>query len=106
LIEFMWSTALEVSWLKLVQSPFWTVHPVYCQGFYAHHLTILNDLHSPNTDGIDPDSTTDVVLAHNYIKTGDDCYALKSGWDAAGYTYAKPTRNVSIYGGYCESPTR
>ena len=77
LIEFMWSSHLEISWLKLTQSPFWTVHPVYSNNFYAHHLTILNDLHSPNTDGIDPDSTTDVVLAHNYISTGDDCYALK-----------------------------
>lgn len=95
----MWSTGIEISHLTLVNSPFWTVHPVYCKGFYAHHLTILNDLHSPNTDGIDPDSTQDVVLAHNHIATGDDCYALKSGWDKAGYTYNEPTKNVSIYGG-------
>lgn len=105
LIEFMWSTDLEISYLHLRNSPFWTVHPVYCKGFYAHHLTITNDLHSPNTDGIDPDSTQDAVLAYNTIKTGDDCYALKSGWDKAGYTYNMSTRNISIYGGYCESPT-
>jgi len=105
LIECMWCTQLEVSRLTLVMSPFWTVHPVFTVGFHAHHLTILNPLDSPNTDGIDPDSTTDAVLHDNYIATGDDCYALKSGWDAAGYTYNAPTRNVTIFNGYCESPT-
>ena len=25
------------------------------------------------------------VLSHNYISTGDDCYALKSGWDKFGH---------------------
>jgi hypothetical protein len=28
-----------------------------------------------------------VLLEYNYISTGDDCYALKSGWDKFGYTY-------------------
>lgn len=105
LIEFMWSTELEVSYLTLINSPFWTVHPVYCQRFHGHHLTILNDHHSPNTDGIDPDSTVDVVLSHNYISTGDDCYALKSGWDKFGYDYGLATRNVTISDGFCSSPT-
>jgi polygalacturonase len=51
------------------------------------------------------DSTQNVVLDANYIQTGDDCYALKSGWDAFGYTYGVPTTNVTISNGYCESPT-
>ena len=36
LIEFMWSTDLEISYLHLRNSPFWTVHPVYCKGMRAH----------------------------------------------------------------------
>eukprot|EP00040_Diaphanoeca_grandis_P028444 m.164822 g.164822 ORF g.164822 m.164822 type:complete len:453 (-) comp31356_c0_seq3:296-1654(-) len=105
LIEFMYCTQLEVSHLTLTNSPFWTVHPVYSDGFHGHHLRIINDLHSPNTDGIDPDSTVNVVLHDNYIATGDDCYALKSGWDTAGIKFGAPTRNITIYNGYCQSPT-
>ena len=78
LIECMYCSHLELSHLTLRNSPFWTVHPAFCAGVHAHHLTILNPLHSPNTDGIDPDSTRDVLLHHNRISTGDDCYALKS----------------------------
>lgn len=105
LIEFMWSTTLEVSHLTLVNSPFWTVHPCYCDDFIGHHLRIINDNHSPNTDGIDPDSTINVLLHNNYISTGDDCYALKSGWDSYGIKYGRPTRNITIRDGYCRSPT-
>ena len=63
LIELMWCTDIEVSHLVLQNSPFWTVHPVYSRRFTAAWLTILNPHHSPNTDGIDPDSTSDVSAA-------------------------------------------
>jgi polygalacturonase len=46
------------------------VHPVYVKGFLANYLTILNDPTSPNTDGIDPDSTQDVLITNCYIHTG------------------------------------
>ena len=105
LIECMHCSQLELSHLTLQNSPFWTVHPVYCIGVHAHHLTILNPLRSPNTDGIDPDSTRDVLLEYNTISTGDDCYALKSGWDKFGYELGIPTANVTIRHGSCESPT-
>ena len=67
---------------------------MYCQGFHGHHLTILNDHHSPNTDGIDPDSTVDVVCIP----------ALGLGWTGLPIAqhmhglYAPPatTRIVSI----------
>ena len=50
-------------------------------GFTAHDLTIFNPSHSPNTDGIDPDSTSDVDIHDCRVVTGDDCIAIKSGWD-------------------------
>lgn len=46
------------------------VHPVYVKGFFANYLTIINDVTSPNTDGIDPDSTQDVLITNCYIHTG------------------------------------
>ena len=49
LIELMWSTDIEISHLTLTNSPFWTVHPVYCSGFWAKHLWILNPTSAPNT---------------------------------------------------------
>eukprot|EP00054_Salpingoeca_dolichothecata_P012489 m.69288 g.69288 ORF g.69288 m.69288 type:complete len:429 (-) comp19970_c0_seq4:190-1476(-) len=96
LIELMWSTDVEVSYLYLTGSPFWTVHPVYVRGFVARYLTIIHPEDSPNTDGIDPDSTQDVLIEYCTIRTGDDSIAIKSGWDIYGYTYGIPSKNITI----------
>eukprot|EP00937_MAST-01D_sp_MAST-1D-sp2_P003353 g3353.t1 len=99
LIELMWSDNVELTNLTLRNSPFWTVHPVYVRGFLARGLTILNPTDAkvaPNTDGIDPDSTQDVLIEDCYIATGDDAIAIKSGWDEFGYGYGVPSRNITI----------
>ena len=107
LIEFMWSSDIEISHLTLTNSPFWTVHPVYSSGFWAHHLWILNPVNrnvAPNTDGIDPDSTSNVVIEDCYIRTGDDAIAIKSGWDEFGYGYNVSSSNITIRNSFLSSP--
>mmetsp|Transcript_19200 Transcript_19200/g.57082 ORF Transcript_19200/g.57082 Transcript_19200/m.57082 type:complete len:455 (+) Transcript_19200:41-1405(+) len=96
LIEFMHSTHIEISNLYLRNSPFWTVHPFDC-----HHVTIRNidiyaPAHSPNTDGVDPDSSTDVLIENFRYHGGDDVIAIKSGWDCFGYEYNHSTRDIVI----------
>lgn len=57
LFECMNCTDLLFQDVTFTKSPFWTVHPVFSRRVIARRLTILNDHHSPNTDGFDPDST-------------------------------------------------
>jgi hypothetical protein len=49
-------------------SPFWTLHPWACSGVTVTHCGIHAPLGSPNTDGFDPDSCSDVVFAHNTVR--------------------------------------
>lgn len=63
---------------------------------HIHHATILAPLDSPNTDGIDPDSSNDVCIEDCYISTGDDLISIKSGWDEYGISYARPSFNITI----------
>jgi polygalacturonase len=37
-----------------------------------------------------------VLIENCFISTGDDAVAVKSGMDAAGVAYGKPTRNVVV----------
>jgi polygalacturonase len=37
------------------------------------------DSRSPNNDGSDPESCTDMVIERCTFNTGDDCIAIKSG---------------------------
>ncbi|KAH7387565.1 hypothetical protein KP509_16G030400 [Ceratopteris richardii] len=96
LIEFMNSSDIVLSSIVLRNSPFWTVHPVYCNNVMIHNLTILAPWDSPNTDGIDPDSSSNVCIKNCYISNGDDLISIKSGWDAYGMQVAKPSVNITV----------
>ncbi|KAK9281402.1 hypothetical protein L1049_004302 [Liquidambar formosana] len=96
LVELMNSTEVVISNLTFLNSPFWTIHPVYCSQVTIQDVTIISPLDSPNTDGIDPDSSNDVCIEDCYISTGDDLIAIKSGWDEYGISYARPSTNIII----------
>ncbi|HEV2417181.1 MAG TPA: glycoside hydrolase family 28 protein [Terriglobia bacterium] len=82
--------------LTLINSAFWTVHPMFCDGVTITELTILNPVPSPNTDGIDPESCRNVHISDCHIDVGDDCIAIKSGKDAGGRKVGKPCENITI----------
>ncbi|KAL3653558.1 hypothetical protein CASFOL_003239 [Castilleja foliolosa] len=68
------------------------------------HLTIIAPVTVPNTDGINPDSCTNTRIRDSYIVSGDDCIAVKSGWDQYGIQFGIPTQNLSITRLTCISP--
>ncbi|CAO2205466.1 unnamed protein product [Urochloa humidicola] len=96
LVELVNSTNILISNITLRNSPFWTVHPVYCSNVVMKDLTILAPLNAPNTDGIDPDSSSEVCIEDCYIESGDDLVAVKSGWDQYGISVGKPSTNIVI----------
>ncbi|KAI5400364.1 hypothetical protein KIW84_065305 [Lathyrus oleraceus] len=104
MIELMYSNQIQISNLTLVNSPSWFVHPIYSSDIIINGLTILAPVGSPNTDGIDPDSCTNVRIEDNYIVSGDDCIAIKSGWDQYGIKFGKPSQQIVIRRLTCISP--
>ncbi|XWS46375.1 hypothetical protein CRYUN_Cryun14cG0060100 [Craigia yunnanensis] len=97
LVELMNSTGIVILNLTFLNSPFWTIHPVYCSHVIVQNVTILAPLDSPNIDGIDPDSSDDVCIEDCYISTGDDLIAIKSGWDEYGISFDRPSTNIIIH---------
>ncbi|OMP00357.1 Glycoside hydrolase, family 28 [Corchorus olitorius] len=104
LIEFMYSDNIQISNVTLLNSPNWNVHPVYSSNIIIQGITILAPVTSPNTDGINPDSCTNVRIEDSYIVSGDDCIAVKSGWDEYGISYGMPTKQLVIRRLTCISP--
>ncbi|KAK6137367.1 hypothetical protein DH2020_028880 [Rehmannia glutinosa] len=104
LIEIMHSENIQISNLTLVNSPSWHVHPVYCSNVIVQGLTILAPVTVPNTDGINPDSCTNTRIEDCYIVSGDDCIAVKSGWDEYGIAFGMPTKQLVIRRLTCISP--
>eukprot|EP00051_Salpingoeca_urceolata_P007327 m.96644 g.96644 ORF g.96644 m.96644 type:complete len:438 (-) comp15198_c0_seq1:125-1438(-) len=96
LIELYNTSGIEVDNVRLVDSGFWTLHPVYSRDVHIHDLHILAPVDSPNTDGVDPDSSSNVLIERCTISCGDDHIAIKSGLDAAGRAVGMPSRNITI----------
>ncbi|XP_034203905.1 probable polygalacturonase [Prunus dulcis] len=104
MIEIMYSNQIQISNLTLVNSPSWFVHPTYSSNITIHGLTILAPIDSPNTDGINPDSCSQTRIEDCFIVSGDDCIAVKSGWDQYGIKVGIPTEHLVIRRLTCISP--
>jgi hypothetical protein len=96
LVEFLHTTNLVIESIGLRNSPFWTVHPYDCDHVHIRNVHIRNPHHSPNTDGFDPDSSRHVTIEDSSYDGGDDCVAIKSGWDCFGIDYGTPCSHITI----------
>ena len=87
---------IRVQGVTLQNAYAWTVHPYYSRGLQFLNLTIQNHAESPNTDGVDPESSEDVAILGCHLSTGDDCIAIKSGKLYQSLHHYAPTRGVVI----------
>ncbi len=80
--------------ISIENVPFWVVHPTYCKNVTIPGITVNS--RNINNDGIDIDSSEDVLIEDCMFTTGDDAIALKSGRDQDGWRVGKPSKNVVI----------
>lgn len=94
LISFEESTRLTIKDVNLINSPSWTINPIRSFNITVDNVSILNPADSPNTDGIDPESCSNVRISNCNIDVGDDCIAIKSGTEDAAEKIA--CENITI----------
>lgn len=87
---------LAMAGVTVRNSPSWTVHPILCRKAVFADLVIENPPDSPNTDGLNPESSTDVDIVGVRFSVGDDCIAIKAGKIWPDGRVPEPTRNVAI----------
>ena len=94
-IRMMDSKNMLIEGLHIVGSSMWTIHILYSQQVIIRDL-IIETYPGANTDGMDIDSSRDVLISNCYLDTGDDGICLKSGKNADGLRVNRPTENVAI----------
>ncbi len=96
-IQPMFCKNVLIQGVTIRNSPFWTVNPEFCDNVTIHAATVLNPARlAPNTDGINPESCSNVRISDCFISVGDDCITIKSGKDAPGRKMNRPAVNYSI----------
>jgi polygalacturonase len=86
--------------VTLEKSPFWNIVPVYCDQVIIRGITV-NSIGIPRGDGIDIESSRNVLIEYCTLNCGDDCFTLKAGRGEDALRVNKPTENVVIR--YCLS---
>ena len=80
LIDITNSKKILIEGVTITQSPQYNILVVNSDGLTVRNARIINPgVKAPNTDGIDPVSTSHVLIDHVFIDTGDDNVAIKSG---------------------------
>jgi hypothetical protein len=101
LIQIYKSSNVRLQGLTLKRSGFWTVHICYSQDVNVEGTTIRNNIagaggKGPSTDGIDIDSSANVIVEDADIECNDDAICLKAGRDADGLRVNRPSEKIRI----------
>jgi polygalacturonase len=91
-------TNVYIEGVTLEKTAFWNIVPVYCDGVIIRGVTV-NSVGIPRGDGIDIESTRNVLIEYATLNNGDDCFTMKCGRDVDGIRVNKPTENVVVR--YC-----
>ena len=96
MIQFYGCKNVLVEDLKIYDSPFWIIHPVFCDNVTVRNVYI--DSNNYNNDGCDPESCKNVLIENCTFDTGDDCIAIKSGRNQDGRKWNIPSENIIVRG--------
>ncbi|MGK2927731.1 MAG: glycoside hydrolase family 28 protein [Lysobacterales bacterium] len=75
-------------------SPFWVIHLLYSTSATVRNVEVIS--RHINSDGVDVDSSNDVLIEKCRFVVNDDGVAIKSGRDQDGWRVAKPSYHVVI----------
>lgn len=93
-VQFFGCYSARIEGVSIRSVPFWCVHLVY-----SHHVVVRGvtvESREVNNDGVDIDSSTNVLVEGCRFRTGDDCVAIKSGRDLDGRGIGAPSERVVI----------
>ena len=75
---------------------FWTISLTYSERVYVNGLVIRNNIggFGPSSDGINTDSSKDILVENCDIDCNDDNLCIKAGRDADGLRVNRPAENI------------
>ncbi|MBN2164779.1 MAG: hypothetical protein JW717_00715 [Marinilabiliaceae bacterium] len=84
--------------VSLQNTAFWNIVPIYCKNVIIRGVSV-NSVGIPRGDGVDIESSKNVLIEYCTLSCGDDCFTMKAGRGTDGLRVNKPTENVVVR--YC-----
>jgi polygalacturonase len=95
MIQFFEANKVLLQDYTVKNSPFWVNHLNYTNNAIVNHITV--DSHRSNNDGVDIESSTNVLVQNNIFRTGDDSVVVKSGRDYDGRRVGRASENIVVF---------
>jgi polygalacturonase len=84
-----------VEGVTITKTIFWNIVPQYCENVIIRGVTV-NSHGMGRTDGIDIESSRNVLVEYSTLDCGDDCFTIKSGRGEDGLRVNRPSENIVI----------
>jgi Tol biopolymer transport system component len=94
LVQFYECENIQVEDVRISDSPFWCLHFVFSKNIAVRGISY--DAFNYNNDGIDPESSANVLIENITFNNGDDNIAIKAGRDLEGRSLGISSRNIVI----------
>ena len=94
LIQFYECENILVEDVKITDSPFWCLHFVFSREITVRGITY--EAFNFNNDGIDPESSENVLIENVLFNNRDDNIAIKAGRDREARELGRPSRNIVV----------
>ena len=88
-------TNVFIEGVSLEKTAFWNIVPIYCDTVVIRGVTV-NSIGIPMGDGIDIESSKNVLIEYCTLSCGDDSYTMKAGRGMDGLRVNKPTENIIV----------
>ncbi len=80
--------------VKIEDSPFWCIHLLFSKNIIVRNLVF--DAQNFNNDGVDPESSSNILIENITFNNNDDNIAVKAGRDLDGRKINTPSKNILI----------
>lgn len=80
--------------IKIIDSPYWIIHPTFCSNVTVRGVTI--ESYNKNNDGCDPEYSSDILIEGCSFRCGDDAIAIKAGRDQDAWRIGRKTSGIVI----------
>jgi len=94
-INFVECQNVLIEGVTLRNGPMWNIVTVYCDGVIVRGVHI-DSQGVVNGDGVNIESSRNVLVEYCSTNTGDDCFAIKSGRNEDGLRVDKPSERIVI----------
>ncbi len=91
-VEFQDCRKIQIEDIILEDSHTWQIVPIHCNRVTIRNVRIISD--NGSDDGIDIVRSRNVEVSHCFIRTRDDCIAVKTAWDYPG---SEGAENIDVH---------